>query len=53
MGGVRFFTKEVIGMTIILVLVFLVLTHSTGFARSIAAGSSSYVRIVKALQGRG
>jgi hypothetical protein len=53
MGGFRFVTKELIGMTILLVLAFLILTHSTGFARSIAATSSGYVRAVKALQGRG
>ncbi len=52
MGSFRFFTKELIGMTIVLVLVFLVLTHSTGFARSLSAGTGGYVRIIKALQGR-
>jgi len=52
MSGFRFVTKEMIGMTILLVLAFLVLTHSTGFARAIAASSSGYVRSVKALQGR-
>lgn len=48
----KFITKELIGMTIVLVIAFLILTHSTGFARGISAGSSGYVRIVKALQGR-
>jgi len=53
MGSFRFFTKELIGMTILLVLVFLILTHATGFARSISAGSSGYVKVIRALQGRG
>ncbi|MFL5901244.1 MAG: hypothetical protein ACJ75S_08615 [Solirubrobacterales bacterium] len=39
-------------MTILLVLAFLILTHSTGFARSLSAGTGGYVKIVKALQGR-
>jgi hypothetical protein len=53
MGGFRFITKELIGMTILLVLAFLILSHSTGFARSLSAGATSYVKVVKALQGRG
>ena len=49
----KYLTKELIGMTILLVIAFLILTHSTGFARSISASSGGYVRIIKALQGRG
>lgn len=46
-------TKEFISLTLILVLAFLVLTNSTGFARSIGALGGSYVRIIRAFQGRG
>lgn len=48
----KFATKELVGMTVLLVLVFLVLTHATGFGRSVGALGQSYTGAVKALQGR-
>ena len=48
----RFVTREVIGLTTISVVLFLVLTHSRGFARSLNAIGSNYVKSVKVLQGR-
>jgi hypothetical protein len=49
---VKFVTKEFIGMTVLLVLVFLVLTHASGFARDLGAATQFYTGSVKALQGR-
>lgn len=48
----KFATKELVGMTVLLVLVFLVLTHSSGFGRDIAALGQFYTGSVKVLQGR-
>jgi hypothetical protein len=48
----RFVTKELIGLTTTLVLAYLILVHSTGFSRSIAAAGKSYSGAVKTLQGR-
>ena len=48
----KFFTKELIGLTSTLVLAYLILVHSTGFSRSVTSASQGYVRSVKALQGR-
>lgn len=48
----KFATKELVGMTVLLVLVFLVLTHFTGFGRDVGSLSSAYIGSVKALQGR-
>lgn len=45
-------TKELVGMTILLVLAFLVLTHFTGFARDVGALSSAWVNVTKTFQGR-
>jgi hypothetical protein len=45
-------SKELIGLTMVLVLAFLILSHSTGFARSIGALSGGYARVVKQLQGQ-
>lgn len=46
-------TKDLIGMTVVLVVVFLVLTNSTGFARTVGALAKGYSQTVKTLQGRG
>lgn len=46
-------TKEFISMTILLVIVFLVLTHFTGFSRDVGAIGSNWARLVKTFQGRG
>lgn len=48
----KFATKELIGMTVLLVLVFLLLTHATGFARDLGSVGSFYTGSVKTLQGR-
>lgn len=48
----RYLTRELIQMTLVLVLVFLVLTHATGAARVIGAGAKGYGGVVRALQGR-
>lgn len=45
-------TKEFISMTIILVIVFLILTHFTGFSRSVGAVGSNYAKVIKTFQGR-
>lgn len=48
----KFATKELVGMTVLLVLVFLVLTHFTGFGRDVGSLATAYTGSVKALQGR-
>ncbi len=48
----RFVTKEVIGLMTISTVLFLVLTHSQGFARSVSASGSAFATITKTLQGR-
>lgn len=48
----KFVTKELISMTIILVLAFLLLTHYTGFSRNVSALGSNWARLVKTFQGR-
>lgn len=45
-------TKELVTLTLILILAFLLLTHATGFARGVGALGQNYVRVIKALQGR-
>jgi hypothetical protein len=45
-------TKELVGMTVLLVLAFLVLTHFTGFSRDVGALSSAWVNVTKTFQGR-
>lgn len=45
-------TKEFISMTIILVIVFLILTHFTGFSRSVGALGTNYAKVIKTFQGR-
>lgn len=45
--------REFIVATIVLIVLFLVLTHFTGFERDVRAIGSQYVGAVKALQGRG
>jgi hypothetical protein len=49
---VKFFTKELLALTGLLVGAYLVLTHATGFGRSVSALGSAYGGSVKALQGR-
>jgi hypothetical protein len=48
----RQITKELVSLTLILILAFLILTNSTGFARGISAMSKGYVGVIKAFQGR-
>lgn len=45
-------TKEVVKMTIVLVVLFLVLTHFTGFSRDVGAATTGWRRIITAFQGR-
>lgn len=45
-------TKELISMTIILVVIFLLLTHFTGFSRDVGAVGSNWAHLVKTFQGR-
>lgn len=49
----KFATKELMTLTLVLVGLFLVLTHATGFSRNVSALGTAYVGGVKALQGRG
>jgi hypothetical protein len=49
----KYATKELVGMTVLLVLVFLVLTHFTGFTRDVGALGTNYASIIKTFQGRG
>jgi hypothetical protein len=49
----KFVTKELVTLTLILILAFLLLTHSTGFARGVSAMSKGYVGVIRAFQGRG
>jgi hypothetical protein len=49
---VKFFTRELLTLTGALVAAYLILTHSTGFGRSVQALGSAYTGGVKALQGR-
>lgn len=46
-------TRELIQLTLILVVVFLVVTHATGASRTISAFGGSWARLVKTFQGRG
>ena len=48
----KFFTKELLTLTGALVAAYLILTNSTGFARSVRAAGDVYTGSVKALQGR-
>lgn len=45
-------TKELLTVTAVLVAAYLILTHYTGFSRSVSSIGSAYVGGVKALQGR-
>ena len=45
-------TKELMALTGVLVGLYLVLTHYTGFSRSVSSIGTAYVGGVKALQGR-
>ncbi len=48
----RFVTKEVIGLVTVSTVLFLLLTHSRGFARVLNSTGSNFVKSVKVLQGR-
>lgn len=48
----KYVTKELVGMTIVLVSLFLILTNSTGAARTIGALGKNYAQVVRSLQGR-
>lgn len=48
----KIITKELLMLTAVLVGAYLVLTHYTGFSRSVDALGKTYVGGVKALQGR-
>lgn len=52
MGNARFITREFVGMTVLLVVLFLILTNSTGFARSVNAIGSTWIGLVRTFQGR-
>jgi hypothetical protein len=45
-------TKELMAVSAALIAAYLILTHATGFSRSVAAIGSGYTGAVKALQGR-
>jgi hypothetical protein len=49
---VKLLTKELLTVTGALVAAYLVLTHYTGFSRSVASIGSAYTGGVKVLQGR-
>lgn len=49
----RFVTKEVIGLFMATILVYLILAHAGGFARAVSATGTSLSGIAKTLQGRG
>jgi hypothetical protein len=46
-------TKELVAMTVVLVLAYLVLIHFTGFTRDVGALGSAWVNVTKTFQGRG
>lgn len=46
-------TKEIIQMTVLLVVLFLVLTHFTGFASDVGAATKGYGGLIRDFQGRG
>jgi hypothetical protein len=48
----RYITREFIQLTIILVVLFLILTHASGFSRGVGALAGGYSRMVRTLQGR-
>ena len=48
----KYATKELVGMTILLVLAYLVLTHFTGFSRDVGALGNAWVNVTKTFQGR-
>jgi hypothetical protein len=48
----RGLSREFFTLTLILVAMFLVLSHASGFAKGLGALSRGYARDVKALQGR-
>jgi hypothetical protein len=48
----KVFTKELFTLTTLLVGAYLVLTHYTGFSKSVSSIGGAYVGGVKALQGR-
>lgn len=52
MGGAKFITKELVGMTVLLVLVYLILLHASGFARSVTAVGSTWQGVTRTFQGR-
>lgn len=48
----RFLTREVIGLLMATILVFLVLNNSAGFARSVRALGGGLSTVARTLQGR-
>lgn len=48
----KFFTKDLLALTGTLVGAYLILTHATGFSRSVQAVGQAYGGGVKTLQGR-
>lgn len=46
-------TKELIQMTIVLVALFLILTHFTGFAKDVGAATKGWGGLIRDFQGRG
>lgn len=48
----RAITKELLSFLMVLILAFLLLTHSTGFSRDVRAIGASLSGLSKTLQGR-
>lgn len=46
-------TKELIQLTMVLVLAFLVLTHFTGFGKDVGAVTKGWGGLIRDFQGRG
>lgn len=49
----RGLTREFLSFLLILILAFLLLTHSSGFAADVKAGFGGVSTLTKTLQGRG
>ena len=46
-------TKELIQMTVLLVVIFLLLTHFTGFSKDVGAVTKGWGGLIRDFQGRG
>jgi hypothetical protein len=45
-------TKQFLHFLLVLILAFLLLTHSTGFSRDVQAGFGGVNKMIRSLQGR-